>query len=163
MSANKVVMKIVSISFSILVVIVVVFGLYKVGQMAYDFGYRVFTEEAIDTPEEAEDKVVQITSDMGAGEIGDLLEKKGLIRDSNLFFLQFKLSAYSDRIKSGTYTLSTSMTAEEMMRVMAAEEIEDTETEELEEVQQEDTENKVEETETEDTESDETMSEEAEE
>lgn len=162
MSANKVVMKIVSISFSILVVILVIFGLYKAGQMAYDFGYRVFTEEAIDPPGEGEDKVVQITSGMGAGEIGDLLEKKGLIRDSNLFFLQFKLSVYSDKIKTGTYTLSTSMTAEEMMRVMAAEEVEDTETEELEEIPQEDTESK-EETETEENESDETMSEEAEE
>ena len=37
--------------------------------MAYDFGYRVFTEQAVDTEENAKDKVVQISSDMSARDI----------------------------------------------------------------------------------------------
>lgn len=129
MSARKVVMKIVSISFSILVMILLVFALYRGGQMAYNFGYRVFTEKAVSLPEEGKDKVVSVTSGMGAKELGELLEKKGLIRDANLFVLQLKLSAYANKIKEGTYTLSTSMTAQEMIQVMSAE-AEDTETEE---------------------------------
>lgn len=130
MSASKVVMKIVSMSFSVVIVIVLVSAMYKGGQMAYDFGYRVFTESAIDLPEEGQDKVVQVTSSMGARELSELLEEKGLVRNAQLFMIQLKLSAYSKEIKEGTYTLSTSMTAQEMMQIMSAEEIEDTEAEE---------------------------------
>ncbi len=130
MSANKVVMKIVSISFSILVLVLLVVVLYRGGRIAYSFGYRVFTETAIDQPERGKDKVVQVSSDMGARELGELLEKKGLIRSASLFVVQLKLSDYSNKIKAGTYTLSTSMTAKEMMQVMSADNEEDTETEE---------------------------------
>ncbi len=130
MSASKVVMKIVSFCFSILIVILLVMGFYRDGKWAFEFGHRVFTETAVDLPEDGQEKVVEITPGMGAMELGDLLEKKGLIRDSKLFFLQLKLSSFSNKMKEGTYTLSTSMTAYEMMQVMSASEIEDTETEE---------------------------------
>ena len=130
MSASKVVMKIVSFCFSILIVILLVMGFYRGGKWAFEFGHRVFTETAVDFPEDGQEKVVEITPGMGAMELGDLLEKKGLIRDSKLFFLQLKLSSFSNKMKEGTYTLSTSMTAYEMMQVMSASEIEDTETEE---------------------------------
>lgn len=36
-----------------------------------------------------------------------------------LFYLQLKLSAYSKKLVPGIYTLNTSMTAKEMMVVMA--------------------------------------------
>ena len=125
MNASKVVMKIISISFSILVTILIVLCLYKGGRMAYDFGYRVFTEQAVDTEEDAKEKVVQISSDMSARDIGALLEKKGLVRSAD----QLKLSSYSKKIKAGVYTLSTSMTAKDMMQVMSADEVTETETE----------------------------------
>ena len=94
MSASKVVMKIVSFCFSILIVILLVMGFYRGGKWAFEFGHRVFTETAVDLPEDGQEKVVEITPGMGAMELGDLLEKKGLIRDSKLFFLQLKLSFY---------------------------------------------------------------------
>lgn len=84
MNASKVVMKIVSISFSILVMILIVLCLYQGGRMAYDFGYRVFTEQAVDTEENAKEKVVQISSEMSARDIGALLEKKRLVRSADL-------------------------------------------------------------------------------
>lgn len=130
MNARKVIMNIVGISFSILILILVVVGLYQAGKSAYGFGYRVFTESAVDSPEESEDKVVQVTSQMSDKDLGDLLEKKGLIRDANLFVVQLKLSSYAKKIKEGNYTLSTSMTAYEMMQIMSADEAENTETEE---------------------------------
>lgn len=130
MNANKIVMKIVSVSFSVLIMVLLVVGLYRGGKIAYGFGYRVFTESAVDSPEEGKEKVVQVSSGMGDKELGDLLEKKGLIRDANLFVLQLKLSAYAKEIKAGTYTLSTSMTVQEMLQAMSAEEAESTETEE---------------------------------
>ena len=72
---------------------------------------------------------------LGAGPAGltiaNKLKEEGLIRDANLFVAQLKLSSYADKIKAGTYILNTSMTAKEMMQIMAAEE-ETTETSETE-------------------------------
>lgn len=117
MKLNKVILKFVSVSFSILVLLLVVVGLIELGTFCYDFGYRVFTETAV---EEAPgtDIVVQVTEGMSEGDIGDMLETEGLIRDSKLFFAQLKLSAYSGKLLPGTYTLNTSMTGKEMIAVM---------------------------------------------
>ena len=51
--------------------------------------------------------------------LGVILEEKGLVRDSRLFYLQLKLSAYSGKIIPGVYTLNTSMTPKDMIVLMA--------------------------------------------
>jgi len=56
---------------------------------------------------------------MSATEIGTVMQEKGLVRDGRLFALQYLLSEYKKDWKPGTYELSTAMTAEEMMEVMA--------------------------------------------
>lgn len=118
MKLNKMIFKFVNLSFSILVMLLVVVGLVKLGSFCYNFGYRVFSETAVDeTP--GVDVVVQITSDMTEQEIGDMLEEEGLIRDGNLFYVQLKLSAHSGKLVPGIYTLNTSMLAKDMMEVMA--------------------------------------------
>lgn len=127
MNLNKLVFKFVSISFSILVALLVILGLVKLGTFCYDFGYRVFTEAPVDEAP-GKDVVIQITSDMSEREIGKELEEKGLIEDANLFYAQLKLSAYSGELQPGIYTLNTSLTAKEMMALIAAK-VEDTETE----------------------------------
>lgn len=117
MKLNKMIFKFVSLSFSILVLLLVVVGLIELGTFCYNFGYRVFTEEAVaEAP--GEDVVVQITADMSEHEIGKLLKEQGLIRDDKLFYAQLKLSAYSDKLLPGIYTLNTSMTGKEMIAVM---------------------------------------------
>lgn len=126
MNLNKIVFKFVSISFSILVALLVIVGLVKLGTFCYDFGYRVFTEAPVDE-KPGKDVIVQITADMSDREIGAELEEKGLVRDKNLFFAQLKLSAYSGKLLPGIYTLNTSMDAKEMMAVMGTEPPEDTE------------------------------------
>ena len=128
MNLNKMVFKFVRFSFSILVTLLVVACLIKLGASCYEFGYRVFTEKPM---EEAPgtDKVVEVTADMSEIEIRKLLEKNGLVRDEKLFYAQLKLSAYSGKLRPGTYTLNTSMTAKEMMVVMTTVLEEDTETE----------------------------------
>ncbi len=123
MNVNKVVFRFVSISFSILIMLVVCIGIYKASAFCYDFGYRIFAEKPI---EEAPgtDIVVMISEGDSASDIGNVLEDRGLVRDSQLFVVQYYLSAYKDDIKPGTYTLNTSMTAKEMMAVMSTEEVE---------------------------------------
>lgn len=120
MNLNKVVFKIVSVSLTILVLLLIVIGLVRLGTFCYEFGYRVFTEAPMEE-KPGTDVTVIITSGMSEREIGDTLKEKGLIRDSLLFMAQLKTSAYSGKLKAGTYELNTSMKAKEMMAVMAAE------------------------------------------
>jgi UPF0755 protein len=112
-------MKIVSISFSILVIVLVLFGFTKLGNYAFDFGYRVFTEQPV-SKEPGKDVVVQVEPGMSDSELGQLLEEKGLIQDKALFVAQLKLSSYEKKIQAGVYTLNTSETAKEMMQIMSA-------------------------------------------
>ena len=108
MNLNKVVFRFVSISFSILVILLVLIGFVKIGTYCYDFGYRVFTEAPVDA-EPGRDVIVQISDDMSDMDIAKELKEKGLVENAKLFFVQLKVSAYSGRLHSGVYTLNTSM------------------------------------------------------
>ena len=127
MSTNKVVFRFVSISFSVLVLLVVFIGIFKASTFCYEFGYRIFSETPVES-EPGNDVVVQIDEGDSAFDIGKKLEEKGLIRDSELYVAQYYLSAYVDELLPGTYTLNTSMTTKEMLVVMSTP-VEDTEVE----------------------------------
>lgn len=118
MDINKLLFRFIRIAFGVMLALIVVFAMVKLSRIGYDFGYRVFTEPAVES-EPGRDVLVQITETTSARELGQILERKGLVRDGNLFFLQLKLSVYSKKIVPGVYTLNTSMTAKEMMVVMA--------------------------------------------
>ena len=98
--------------------VIVVYLVYTGASTCYDYGYRIFTEPAVSAGE-GRKITVTLTSDMSATEIGTIMQEKGLTRDSRLFALQYLLSEYKKDWKPGTYELSTAMTAEEMMEVMA--------------------------------------------
>ena len=115
----KVVMRVLSISISVLFGVLVVCGLYQVGLKCYDFGYRVYTEPAV-SQDKGTDQIVQITDDMGTKDLAGLLEEKGLVRDARLFYFQAKLSGFE--LQPGVYKVSTAMTAREMMAAMTPEE-----------------------------------------
>ncbi|MCR5625741.1 MAG: endolytic transglycosylase MltG [Lachnospiraceae bacterium] len=112
----------------ILLVIVCLYYIYKGAIWAYGFGYRIFTEEPVSSGDGVEVEIT-IPDGSSAMDIGEILEERGLIRDKKLFFVQEFLSAYHKKMESGTYTLSTAMTAEEMMAEMTP----DTSSEEEEE------------------------------
>lgn len=103
----------------VIAVLVIVF-VYKAAVTAYDYGYRVFQEEPV-SASPGMDVTVEITVGKSALQIGEILERKGLIRDARLFYIQNLLSHYKDELKPGVYTLNTSMTPEEMMEIMSAE------------------------------------------
>ncbi len=110
----------------ILAAVAVVFVIYQGAELCYDYGYRIFTEPAVSNTE-GRTIAVSVTEDMSPLQIGELFESKGLVRDSKLFALQYLLSEYYKDVKAGEFELSTAMTAEEMMEVMAAEETVDKE------------------------------------
>lgn len=114
----------------VVVTILVVYYVYQGAMLAYDYGYRIFTEPAMTAEDEGWDVTVTVAKGNSTMEIGENLQGKGLIRDAKLFYLQNLLSEYKDTMKAGTYVLNTSMTAKEMMEIMSAGAEESTESEE---------------------------------
>ena len=119
-------MSIAAMLVRLFIVLVLVSSVYKLGFKAYDFGFRVFAEEAISSGT-GRDVKVKIPMGASAIDIGEILEKSGLIRDKKLFFIQERLSEYHGKLSPGEYTLNTAQTARDMMEIMAADSEESTE------------------------------------
>lgn len=99
---------------------VVIIVIYNAAVAAYDYGYRIFAESPM-AEEPGEERKIEIPKDSSAAQIGRILEANGLIADSKLFVLQEFLSEHKGKTNPGVYELNTSMTAEEMLAVIAAE------------------------------------------
>lgn len=91
----------------------------KAATAAYDYGYRIFTEAPVSLGEGRVISVI-VEEPVSVKDVGKMLEERGLIRDANLFVIQELLSEDHGKIQPGIYDLSTSMTAQEMVAVMAA-------------------------------------------
>lgn len=91
----------------------------KAAATAYDFGNRIFTEEPVSEPPGIT-YTVNLTEETTPKQVAEALEDYGLVRDKNLFYVQYLLSSYKDELTPGSYDLNTAMTAEEMLAVMAA-------------------------------------------
>lgn len=98
-------------------VLVILLGIFLT-QRAYRFGYAVFHTNPM-TGAPGREVAVTITDDMSEKDVGDLLEDKGLIRDSRVFLAQAKIYHY--QIYPGTYVLNTSQTMQEMANQIAQE------------------------------------------
>ena len=101
----------------IVVLIILAIVLFKLGGKAYEFGFRIFTEEPMSEPP-GRDVQITVSKSDGIKEVSKILEDKGLIRDAKLFRIQEKVSMYDGDIHPGIFTLNTSMTAEEMFAVL---------------------------------------------
>lgn len=119
MKASSVISSVLGVIIRVLVTVLIVVVIYRGAELCYDYGYRIFTEEAIAAEGEGKTVSVTITSSMSPRDIGALFESKGLVRDGNLFTLQYYLSEFVKDVGPGTFELSTAMTAEEMMESMA--------------------------------------------
>lgn len=119
MSAKKFVTTIISVSVEVIFLALIIIVIYNGGMKAYSFGFSVFAEQPI-TAEPGRDVNVTIDSKLSAYELGKFLEEKGLVRDAKVFYVQMKLMSVNGKVKSGRYTLNTSMTAEEMIQTITA-------------------------------------------
>ena len=118
MKPMNVVASVLGVISRVAVIVLAVYVIYHGAELCYDYGYRIFTEPAVEVGE-GKTVTVTITSGMTPKEIGELFEKKGLIKDGTLFMFQYYLSEFVKDVNPGTFELSTAMTAEEMMEVMA--------------------------------------------
>lgn len=116
MSAKKIAGIIISVSFEIIFVALIIILIYNGSVKAYTFGFSVFGEQAMDK-EPGRDVNVSIDANLSPYELGQLLEEKGLIHDAKLFYIQMKIMA-SDEVKSERYTLNTSMDAEDIINTI---------------------------------------------
>ena len=130
MSSKKIVFMIVKTVCSIILLMLIFSFVYSMCSKAYDFGFRIFAEDPV-SPAPGHTVSVAIVEGKSVMEIGEILEGKGLIRDAYLFYLQEMFSTYHKKLQPGVYELSTAMTPEEMMGVMAASSVDDFEEEEI--------------------------------
>lgn len=101
------------------VAVAAIYLIYNGAVMCYNYGYRLYTEPPVTTDEKYVRTVtVAITPKMSTMDIARLFEANGLVRDANLFFLQYYASEFRENVKTGTFELNTGMTAEEMMEAM---------------------------------------------
>lgn len=119
MSANKLVKTIIGVSVEVIFLALIIIVIYNGAVKAYSFGFSVFAEQPI-AAEPGRDINVTIDSKLSAYELGKLLEEKRLVRDAKVFYVQMKLMSVNGQVKSGRYTLNTSMTAEEMIQIITA-------------------------------------------
>ena len=120
MNVKYVIGSIVEMVIKIVVFIFIAMFVVRTATAAYDYGFRVFAEKPIDVGE-GRTISVSIGNADSAKEVGEMLQQRGLIRDANLFRIQELLSENHGMIQPGIYDLSTAMTAQEMLAVIAAE------------------------------------------
>lgn len=119
MSVKEVIGSTLELIIKVVVLICAATYIMRAATAAYDYGYRIFTEKPVSL---GEGRIISVSVEdpVSVMEIGTMLEERGLIRDAKLFVMQELLSENHGKIQPGIYDLSTAMTAEEMMDVMAA-------------------------------------------
>lgn len=119
MSAKQVAGAFLGIVFKIVIWAIIIMVVYKYAIYGYSFGFQVFSDQPVATASTGVTINVPILEGKSNMEIARLLKEKGLIEDANVFYVQLMLSDYKDKIKPGIYDFSTTMTAEEMIKLMA--------------------------------------------
>ena len=103
--------------------LIIAIAVIYIGKSAYDFGYDIFYQQPMDSEEEGRDVTVAVEEGDSVYQIGRTLESRGLIQDAKVFVVQEKLSNYSGKLQPGTYILNTSMTPDEIMEILAKENV----------------------------------------
>lgn len=122
----------VSTIIKVVIIVLIIIGVYKLCNTAYDFGFQIFADIPVATTGDGRTVNVIISDDMDEKDVADLLEEKGLVKNATVFYIQEKLSLSDEElaIVPGTYELNTAMTAEEMLEILTGTADEDTEEEE---------------------------------
>ncbi|MCR5656317.1 MAG: hypothetical protein K6G06_02535 [Butyrivibrio sp.] len=106
---------------AVLVIVAVMF-IGKYAGVAYEYGYNIYNQKPA-SQYDTRTVTVSITDSMSVMDIAELLENRGIVDDKYLFYLQERFSEYHGLISPGTYDLSPSQTADEIITVMCAEAI----------------------------------------
>lgn len=103
--------------FSLLINVIIVYIIARIFSYSFNFAYSVFTDKAFD-PASREYKVVEVPADSSVLDIGEALQEGEIIKDKYVFFAKIKVKGYSNKIIAGNYSLSPSMTCEQIMNII---------------------------------------------
>lgn len=117
MSLKQVLAAILNMIFRLTISCVVVVLVYRAAIYSYHFGYMVFADAAMEASP-GRDVTVTVEADDDVLDIGEILERRGLISDAKIFLVQAYLLEYNDKLLPGVYSLNTSMKSEEMLEIM---------------------------------------------
>ena len=120
MNLKHIVGSVVQLIFKAVLFTFIIMYIIKAATAAYDYGYRVFTETPVSY---GDGRIISVYIEEGSSalDVGEMLQDRGLIRDGRLFAVQELLSENHGKIQPGIYDLSTTMTAQEMLEVIAQE------------------------------------------
>ena len=118
MNTRKAVLCVGSICLRAAVFILICLGLISLGRVTYRYTHAVFSEEAFEE-EPGRTVRVNISEDISAKRLAEVLEKNGLIEDAGVFKVQMKMADFQDTVKAGSYELNTSMTPREMFKILS--------------------------------------------
>ena len=91
MNTKKIVFSIFKTCIGLAIAMFLIMCLIRASQTAYDFGYRIFCDEAM-TPAPGYSTTVTIVEGKSPLEIGEILKNAGLIDNAYLFYLQEMMS-----------------------------------------------------------------------
>lgn len=117
MNGKQIVFAVIGTVTKVVMAAVLLMFLYRYAIAAYDCGYRLFAEPAMDK-EPGREVSLTVSENDTTEDIGWKMEQKGLIRDAWLYRVHEKLSDLEGGIAPGTYELNTAMTVEEMVELM---------------------------------------------
>lgn len=112
---NKITGTIIGISGKLILYALVLLLLVEGITRGYAFGHGIFYAEAMEAAP-GTDKVVEITKSVNGSETARLLRDAGLI--DNELAVEIQLKVYKYKVRPGTYTLNTSMTSKEILRLL---------------------------------------------
>lgn len=126
MKVRQMLATVLSALMKIAIAIWVVNFIYTKSVAAYEFGFRVFTEEAV-SPAPGREVSFSYTEGKSDKDLAKALFDKGLVRDEKLAYVQLLVAENKKSMVPGIYTLTTAMTVEEMVNAMCPEEVEEDE------------------------------------
>ena len=104
--------------FRIVLYVCVIVLIFWIGKSTYKFGYNVFNQQPM-SPGEGQEVTVVIKEGTSVYKIAKTLERKGLIEDAKVFYVQELLSNYHGALRPGTYLLSTAYSPNRIMGILA--------------------------------------------
>ncbi|MCR4672824.1 MAG: endolytic transglycosylase MltG [Lachnospiraceae bacterium] len=102
---------------NVVLYVLIIFGAVHAVKYAYHFSYVVFGNVAYNATD-TEKIPVQITEGSSTSDVGDILEKHGVIENAKAFTIHTALSHYQGLIQPGDYELSPSMKMDEILVVI---------------------------------------------
>ena len=118
MDTRKAAIQVGSICLKVAVFVLIVLGIFYLGQTTYRYTHAVFSDAAYEA-EPGKTAKINIPEDITAKDLSVILEENGLIKDAVIFRYQMKMENFGDTVKAGEYELNSSMAPSEMLQILS--------------------------------------------